>query len=745
MVKQVTTDLARTVLAAALLLGLLGLGQAVLAGDIDLSERFAWGANAGWINFAPSPASGSVAPVTVYPDHLEGYAYGENIGWIRLGTHTSGGDHTYANDAAGSYGVNNDGCGNLSGYAWGTNVGWINFDPSNDEQVTVDPVNGEFDGYAYGENIGFFRFQGTSPDYKVQAGPAADPMGSLAAGYANDIAAIVTGRLPDPATSSGLSIANNDFLNDTGDCIIFGHNNVVDTTAVDVPTDGDWAAALAPARWTRAWDFDVHDGGGAGGTVDLTFDFGDAGYAGVTPAGDAGNYRLLKRVGESGQFTDIGAASGYADDTVTFSGVDVTQLGSNFALGTLNDHASPVGANIAPSCWVERTGDETPDHASMDAGALRDAVNAALAGSTLKVAGTCAGTAGNRVVYIDKELTIVGGYDSSDWSAPPDSVANPTVLDAQQGGRVAVIAGNATVTLRHLTLRNGLASGQQPWGGAIRVNTGGALSLAESRIENSQAQRGGAIFNKGVTEIDRSTLSNNQAEIAGAVYSRESLTTITASTFVNNNATNGNGGAIYEQGGTIDVLNSTFSGNNATSGGAIYITSLASGTVRYSTFSGNGASQVGSGTVAGGDGITLIGTIVADSTSGGDCAGAVVNGGYNLIEDGSCITEASSSSGDPALLPLADNGGPTQTFLPSDTSPAIDRITAGFLDCGAVVSADQRGVERPAASFCDGGAVEVFPSPECSLLCGEHRRWRHRLRRHGCRRAAGRRQCGPCR
>ena len=105
--------------------------------------------------------------VTVFSDHLEGYALGENIGWIRLGTHEGGGSHTYANDAAGTYGVNNDGMGNLSGYAWGANVGWINFDPDGAERVTIDPVTGDFNGYAWGENVGWIHFRNGSPAYKV--------------------------------------------------------------------------------------------------------------------------------------------------------------------------------------------------------------------------------------------------------------------------------------------------------------------------------------------------------------------------------------------------------------------------------------------------------------------------------------------------------------------------------------------------------------------------------------------------
>ena len=234
--------------------------------------------------------------------------------------------------------------------------------------------------------------------------------------------------------------------------------------------------------------------------------------------------------------------------------------------------SNAVSAQSGSNCFVSVNNSGVTDHAGADAGALRDAVNAAAAGSTLKVAGTCAGTAGNRVVYIDKDLTIVGGYDSSDWSAPPDSVANPTVLDAQQGGRVAVIAGNAQVTLRHLTLRNGLVSGDN-FGGAILVNTDGFLLLEDSRIEESQASLGGAIFNEGPVEIIRSTLSNNQASAGGgAIYARADLT-IRASTFANNTATSGDGGAIVQDGGAIDILNSTFSGNNANNGGAICVDS----------------------------------------------------------------------------------------------------------------------------------------------------------------------------
>ena len=71
----------RRVLFAAVFLALLGMYQTASAAGIDSAAKYAWGTNAGWINFNPT-AGGDVA---VYGDHLEGYIWAENIGWINWG------------------------------------------------------------------------------------------------------------------------------------------------------------------------------------------------------------------------------------------------------------------------------------------------------------------------------------------------------------------------------------------------------------------------------------------------------------------------------------------------------------------------------------------------------------------------------------------------------------------------------------------------------------------------------------
>ncbi len=132
--------------------------EAVLAGNIDSGNKYAWSTNAGWINFNTEHDS-----VTVKADHLTGFAWAENVGWIKLGNGSSG---PYTNTSSGNWGVNNDGSGNLSGFGWSKNVGWVNFKPDGQGQVTID-ADGNFDGYAWGENVGWIHFQNVSPAYKV--------------------------------------------------------------------------------------------------------------------------------------------------------------------------------------------------------------------------------------------------------------------------------------------------------------------------------------------------------------------------------------------------------------------------------------------------------------------------------------------------------------------------------------------------------------------------------------------------
>ena len=144
-------------------------GVTLQAANIDPykdDSQYAYGENVGWMNFQPGPGGG----VQVELNGLTGYVWAENIGWISMSCENTSSCGTV------SYGVTNDGSGNLSGYAWAENAGWISLSCDNtsscgtvDYGVTIDG-DGNFDGWAYGENIGWIHLASTSPiAYKVQA------------------------------------------------------------------------------------------------------------------------------------------------------------------------------------------------------------------------------------------------------------------------------------------------------------------------------------------------------------------------------------------------------------------------------------------------------------------------------------------------------------------------------------------------------------------------------------------------
>ncbi|MCA9936888.1 MAG: hypothetical protein KC415_23295, partial [Anaerolineales bacterium] len=152
------------------------------------------------------------------------------------------------------------------------------------------------------------------------------------------------------AHAAGMIVVNNTYLQDDGDWLLFGHNVLVnDNTTDNLPTGGDWGGINAQ-RWMRSFYIDLTDANSNGGTVDIIFDFSDGGMGVPMPAGSVSNYRLLKRSGTTGDFSDITAVSGATieiiGDQVQFLGVDVAQLGSNFTLGTIDAAASPTAVTL---------------------------------------------------------------------------------------------------------------------------------------------------------------------------------------------------------------------------------------------------------------------------------------------------------------------------------------------------------------------------------------------------------------
>jgi hypothetical protein len=147
---------------------MMGLALPALADStINVDDKYAYGANVGWIN-----ARGDITNGAVIGEFMcSGNLYGANIGWIHLGSGSPTNGVRYGNASADDYGVNNDGLGNLSGYAYGANIGWVNFE-TNFGKPKVNLLTGDLDGYAWGANVGWISLS------NAQAFVQTDTLGS---------------------------------------------------------------------------------------------------------------------------------------------------------------------------------------------------------------------------------------------------------------------------------------------------------------------------------------------------------------------------------------------------------------------------------------------------------------------------------------------------------------------------------------------------------------------------------------
>ena len=223
---------------------------------------------------------------------------------------------------------------------------------------------------------------------------------------------------------------------------------------------------------------------------------------------------------------------------------------------------------------------------------------------------------------------------------------------------------------------------------------------------------GGGIDNAGSLTIDSSTISGNTTGGGGLGF--------------DNGGGNGGSGGGIDNAGSLTIDSSTISGNTTGGGGSGNgkgdsggngggIANAGKLTIESSTISGNTAGS-GGGIDNSGPGTASLGaTIVANSTSGGDCSGTVTDLGYNLADDTSCgftvggTSIVNTTNLDTSLGALANNGGPTQTILPATGSPAIGVIPNPTTLGGVKVCphTDQRGVTLGTGAKCTTGAVEV--------------------------------------
>ncbi len=303
--------------------------------------------------------------------------------------------------------------------------------------------------------------------------------------------------------------------------------------------------------------------------------------------------------------------------------------------------------------------------------------------------------------------------------------------------RLLSVGATSNVTIDGLEIEFGAAAGL---GGAIE--NGGTLTVTNSTFSSNSAGNGGAIANDlgGTLTVQNSTLSHNTTTgVGGGAIITSGPTTVERSLITNNAAPINGGGINVQNSGAVTLTNSTVAGNTSAGlGGGI--SNLGTLKVQASTITDNSGTD--GAAIASGDPtkLTLAADIIAAQSSGAACSpanGAVVDAGYNLDDDGTCISATSPATGSHnghtadgsstygAVLDayiadgLANNGGPTRTVAlqnspnPPTTlaDPAFAVVPASFNlpvavggTSAACSASDQRGVAPAPGADCDIGA-----------------------------------------
>jgi hypothetical protein len=260
------------------------------------------------------------------------------------------------------------------------------------------------------------------------------------------------------------------------------------------------------------------------------------------------------------------------------------------------------------------------------------------------------------------------------------------VLFRSVGGGIATFIGKAS--LDHSSIIGNHASTMA--GGIMNASTDWKITY--SQIKGNFSQAGGGIYQNGSMQIENSSISDNLATGPGAallVYTSAVLTNC----IIRDNKSTGTyqPSGIYVGNYTdMKMTNSTVNRTDIDAWGGFNVSDSTISTTLVTI--GQGA-------------FYLKNTILAAG-----CNGALTSYGYNLFKNsaGCSFTPATGDiiGQDPALAPLADNGGGTLTFALLAGSPAIDAGVCTDI-WGNPVTRDQRGAPR--GGTCDIGAFEYGP------------------------------------
>jgi parallel beta-helix repeat protein len=231
----------------------------------------------------------------------------------------------------------------------------------------------------------------------------------------------------------------------------------------------------------------------------------------------------------------------------------------------------PVGAAPAVTLTVCPAGPPDCDYTI-----IQDAVNAANDGDTIKVAAGLYTDVHDRtapayyegastitqMIYINKSITLQGGYNASNFGLPPTPDITPSILDVGGQGRILFIGGSISPTIEGVRMlngnANGLGGGAAPFidaGGGVYVY-GTTATISNCIVSGGTAEEGGGLYLKQSDAIlTRNSIVGSSAERGGGLHLLDSPVWLNGNAIKNNHATGG-GGGIY-----LDWSDATLSDN----------------------------------------------------------------------------------------------------------------------------------------------------------------------------------------
>ena len=369
--------------------------------------------------------------------------------------------------------------------------------------------------------------------------------------------------------------------------------------------------------------------------------------------------------------------------------------------------AVDIGAFEVQNDVVNLSGDPTTPVANKLS--LREAIVLANTHATDSVHITFAyGVAGT--IALDNTQGTLEIASNQNISGPGAAVLTVKENSPSTNFSVFTVDPNTTVQITGLTITGGNASAN---GGGI--DNGGTLLLTNSTLAgNSATLGGGGVYNAGTLTALNDTFAGNSAQTGGAIDNVGRLI-LGDGTLSANSATQGGG---LDNAGTLAAYNETLAGNSAVNGGGLdshaNSATLTNVTITANRVSGAGAS--GGGVFVNGGDVRLNNTIVAGnflgaspSTTSDDISGAVdPASAFNLIGLGGSGGLSNSNGNqinvaNPALGPLANNGGTTETVALLPGSPAIDAGSNALAvdPLGNPLTTDQRTPSH--VRIADGG------------------------------------------